>query len=82
MERASSRERDYFARVARQNRELSDETPPASLADMFDRLEALRRSHGALARAGVAGTDEGDLPGHLAFLAHIRRISRRGADRS
>jgi hypothetical protein len=81
MARASSTEREYFARIGRQNRALEDETPPASLAEMFDRLERIRRSHGSLAEPGAAGGDEGDLPGHLAFLERMRTVKRRGANR-
>lgn len=81
MERASSSEREYFARIARQNRELGDERPPASLAEMFDRLEQIRRSAGALARPGVSEAGDGDLAGHLAFLERVRAVERRGARR-
>jgi hypothetical protein len=81
MARASSADREYFARVAEQSRALADETVPASLAEMFDRLDQIRRSHGALAQPGVAGNDEGDLPGHLAFLERVRMVQRRGAKR-
>ena len=79
MARASSADRDYFARIARQNREIQDERVPASLAEMFDRLERIRRSLGALAWPGAEGADEGDLPGHLAFLERQRTVGRRGA---
>jgi hypothetical protein len=82
MARASSRDREYFARIARQNLAIDDETPPASLAEMLDRLETIRRLRGALARPGVTSSDEGDLPGHLAFLERIRMVARRGAKRS
>jgi hypothetical protein len=82
MARASSADREYFARLARQNLAIEDETPPASLAEMFDRLEKIRRSHGALARPGVARSAEGDLPGHLAFLERIKAVARRGAKHS
>jgi hypothetical protein len=82
MARASSADREYFARIARQNLAIEDETPPASLAEMLDRLEKIRRSHGALARPGVTSADEGDLAGHLAFLERIRAVARRGAKRS
>lgn len=82
MARASSEEREYFARVARQNRALDDESPPASLAEMFDRLEALRRTLGPLAQPGVGQNDEGDLQEHLAFLERVRAVRRRGAKRS
>jgi hypothetical protein len=80
MARASSSEREYFARVARGNRAIEDEKAPASLAEMFDRLEQIRRSHGALARPGAAGDDDGDLASHLAFLRRVRRVKGRGAD--
>jgi hypothetical protein len=81
MARATSSERDYFARVARQNRALGDECAPASLAEMFDRLEQIRRSVGALAFPGVAEAGDGDLAGHLAFLERVRAVERRGARR-
>jgi len=79
MARASSSDREYFARIARQNRALDDERPPSSLAEMFDRLDAMRRSLGGLARPGAAEPGDGDLPGHLAFLARVRAIERGGA---
>jgi len=82
MARASSEEREYFARVARQNRALEDQTPPSSLAEMFDRLEALRRSLGPLTQPGIDENDEGDLQDHLAFLERVRAVRRRGAKRS
>jgi hypothetical protein len=81
MARASSSEREYFARVARENRELRDERAPASLAEMFDRLAQIRRSVGTLARPGVAEAGDGDLAGHLAFLERVRAVERRGARR-
>ena len=81
MARASSTDREYFARVGIQNHALEDESVPASLAEMFDRLERIRRTHGSLAHAGKAGDDEGDLPGHLAFLERMRTVKRRGANR-
>lgn len=81
MARPSSADREYFERVARQNDALADESVPASLAEMFDRLERIRRVHGALAQPSAAGDDEGDLPGHLAFLERIRSVKRGGANR-
>jgi len=78
-ERASPAERAYFERVGRQARRIDDERPPASLAEMFDRLERIRRVHGPLADPGIEGQDEGDLQGHLALLQHMRTIGRGGA---
>jgi hypothetical protein len=81
MGRASPTEREYFARIARQNPALGDERVPASLAEMFDRLEQIRRSAGALARPGVAEAGDGDLAEHLAFLERVRAVERREASR-
>jgi hypothetical protein len=75
---ASRSEREYFARVGSANRALGGESVPGSLAEMFDRLERIRRASGALARPGVPETGEGDWPSHLAFLERIRSIGRRG----
>ena len=81
MGRASPSDREYFARIARDNRALGDERAPASLAEMFDRLEQIRRTAGALARPGIAEDGDGDLAGHLAFLERVRAVERRGAKR-
>jgi hypothetical protein len=75
---ASRSERDYFARVGSANRALGGESVPSSLAEMFDRLEQIRRASGSLAGAGVAGDAEGDWPSHLALLERIRSTGRRG----
>jgi hypothetical protein len=80
MERPSSAERAYLERIDRDNRALETDGVPASLAEMFERLERIRRSHGALARPGVGGSDDGDLAAHLAFLERRRMIERRGAN--
>lgn len=75
---ASRSERDYFARVGSANRTLGGEAVPASLAEMFDRLDEIRRSYGPLAEPGVRDGGEGDWPSHLAFLERIKTIGRRG----
>lgn len=81
MARASREERDYFERIGRANAVINDESAPASLAEMFDRLDEIRRLHGALARPGVAGPDDGDWASHLAFLERLRAVGGRGAQR-
>jgi hypothetical protein len=78
MARASRSDQDYFARVGSANRALGGEGVPGSLAEMFDRLEEIRRTCGALAEPGVRGAGEGDWPSHLAFLERIRTLGRRG----
>jgi len=79
--KASSADRDYFARVAAGQGAIADERPPASLAEMFDRLAQIRISHGALTTPGVPGDDTGDLAEHLAFLERVRARTGRGAER-
>ncbi len=81
MAKASAADRNYFARIARTNLMLDSNCLPKSLDEMFDRLEAIRRQHGPLAQPGIAGGD-GDLDGHLRFLAHQRAVLRRGTHRS
>ena len=80
MERASPEDRSYFERIALANERLEESPVPRSLAEMFDRLERVRRLHGPLARPGVDGDDEGDLSAHLAFLEKVRRARSRGTD--
>jgi hypothetical protein len=75
---ASRSERDYFARVDAANRALDGDSIPSSLAEMFDRLEQIRRAGGALARPGVPEAGDGDWLSHLAFLERIRTSGRRG----
>ncbi len=82
MQRASAQERDYFQRIARQNRELPESEVPGSLSEMFDRLERIRERCGSLSSPGVEGEGEGDLRSHLAFLARLARIQKRGAERT
>jgi predicted ArsR family transcriptional regulator len=73
-ERASVAEREYFQRVAAASAALADESPPASLAETFERLERIRVELGVLAEAGVDGEDEDELRSHLRLyeLARLR----------
>jgi hypothetical protein len=77
--RATASDRAYFARIARQNPTLPGDDVPASLAEMFDRIEQIERSLGTLARPGLSGSDDGDLASHLAFLERAKEIRRREA---
>ena len=74
MNRASSKERGYFRRVAAENRCMDDGSPPASLAETFDRLEDMERRLGQLGRTGADGPHDGDLKSHLAYLARLRAV--------
>jgi len=74
MNRASAQERRYFNRVAAANSRLDDGRPPASLAEMFDRLEDMDRRLRHLGRPGADGAGHGDLESHLAILARLRAI--------
>jgi hypothetical protein len=81
MNKASQADRDYFARVSRANRLLDEDRVPQSLDEMLDRLERIRRELGDFAQPGILAEDEGDLEGHLRFLARIRRVLSRGTHR-
>ncbi len=78
--RASTADRAYFQRIARQNPSLSQDAPPTSLAEMFDRLEQIVHTLGALAESGIAGSGDGDLASHLAFLERSKEIRHRAAE--
>jgi len=82
MDRVSREDRAYFERIARQNASLPEDLPPASLAEMFDRLERIRRIHGSLAHPGAADADDGDLASHLALLRRGKQIARGDANRT
>jgi hypothetical protein len=75
---ASRSEREYFERVGAANRTLAGEGVPGSLAEMFDRLDEIRRTCAPLAEPGVRGDADGDWASHLAFLERIRNLGRRG----
>lgn len=64
-----------MARVARQMRELDDETAPASLSEALERMDAIARRLGRWAKPGVEGESEGDLYAHLAMLERRPRVS-------
>jgi hypothetical protein len=74
MTKATASDRDYFRRIGRANRELSSSPPPASLAEMFERLESAARQLGSLAAPGRVGSSDGDLSSHLAYLDQIRSV--------
>lgn len=80
--RASEADRAYLRRVAKGLEPLGDERPPASLEEMFDRLEALERSLGELAKPGLVGEDEAELRSHLRIYERAREIAARGAKRT
>ena len=77
MDRASSEDRRYFHRVAAANRHLAEVEPPATLAEMFDRLERTAEQLGPLARSGVEDSDPpgDDLGSHLAFLERLHAVA-------
>lgn len=80
--RASEADRAYLSRIAKGLEPIGDERPPASLAKMFDRLEALERSLGALAKPGIEGEDEDELRSHLRIYERTREIEAPGAKRT
>ena len=81
-QRASDSDRAHFRRIAEANAPLPDDVPPASLEEMFDRLDRIRRQLGAAARPGRTGEDDGDLESHLRYLAKRQEAGARGAKRA
>ncbi len=77
-DRASHADRAHFQRIADANRPLPEDIPPRSLLEVFDRLEAIRRTLGAATQPGVAGEDEAELEAHLRVLRRGREIGAGG----
>jgi hypothetical protein len=67
-----------MARIARDNVALQDDRPPASLAEVFDRLEQIRATHTEIGAPTRHDDAVGDLESHLAFLERSRELRRRG----
>jgi hypothetical protein len=77
--RASPGDRDHFRRIAQASGPLPEDAPPHSLVELFERLDAIRRTLGAAARPGATGEDEAELESHLRVLRRGREIGARGA---
>ena len=77
--RVSSADREHMRRIGEQKRLIEDATLPTSLAEVFDRMEAIERQLGELAKPGVSGESDGDLYAHLAFVTRKPRSERRDA---
>jgi hypothetical protein len=76
--RVSEADRAYMRRIGEAKRALArEEKPPASLREMFDRMDQITRWFGELAKPGIPG-GEGDLDSHLSYLERRRGHSRRG----
>lgn len=79
--RASRADRAHFERVAAASVALAEDEPPRSLAEVFDRLEAIRRTLGAAARPGLVGEDDSELEAHLRVFRLGREIGADGTRR-
>jgi hypothetical protein len=77
--RASRADREHFRRIAEANGPLPEDAPPRSLIELFERLEAIRRTLGPAALPGADGEDEAELEAHLRVLRRGREIGARGA---
>jgi hypothetical protein len=76
-QRASEADRAHMRKIGEAKRTLARESkPPASLSEMFERMEQIARWHGALAKPGVDGGD-GDLDSHLAYLERRKTLGGR-----
>jgi hypothetical protein len=77
-QRVSEADRAYMRRIGEAKRALArEEKPPASLREMFERIDQIYTRLGALAKPRIAGGD-GDLDSHLAYLERRRARSERG----
>jgi hypothetical protein len=79
--RASRADREHFARIAKANGALPEDRPPDSLAEVFERLDAMRRALGAAAQPGLVGEDASELEAHLRVVRRGREIEARGTQR-
>lgn len=80
--RPTAAEREHFSKIAKANAEAeSESSPPGSLSEMFDRLEALHRTLGRFARAGLDGEDLSELESHVRVVRHLRSPDRGGSRR-
>jgi hypothetical protein len=79
--RASAADRAHFERVGAASAALPDDAPPRSLEEVFDRLDAIRRTLGAAARPGLAGEDASELEAHLRLRRRGREIEANGTQR-
>jgi hypothetical protein len=78
-DRASPADREHFRRIAEASGPLPEDAPPRSLLEMFERLEMIRRTLGAVTQPGVMGESEAELEAHLRVLRRGREIGARGA---
>ena len=77
--RASRADREHFRRIADASGPLPEDAPPRSLVELFERLDAIRRSLGVAALPGATGEDEAELEAHLCVLRRGREIGAGGA---
>jgi hypothetical protein len=80
--RASEADRSHFRQVAAGSGPLPEDRAPASLVEVFDRLDAIRRALGPAALPGVAGEDASELEAHLRVLRRGKELAARGAKRA
>ena len=80
--RASRADRGHFERIAAASGTLPEDAPPRSLAEVFDRLDAIRGTLGDAARPGLAGEDDSELEAHLRVLRRGREIGADGTQRT
>jgi hypothetical protein len=77
--RASHTDREHFRRIGEASGPLPEDAPPGSLGELFERLDAIRRTLGRVAEPGVDGADEAELEAHLRVLRRGREIRPGGA---
>jgi hypothetical protein len=80
--RVTDADRAHFRAIAAASRPLPEDAPPRSLTEMFERLDAIRKTLGPAAQPGLTGEDESELESHLRMLRRAREIGLRGTKRA
>jgi hypothetical protein len=77
--RVTRADRAVFERLGQANAAVRDELPPRSMAEVFDRMEAIRSALGRWAEPGLPPDDEGALAELLRIREKFLAKRRRGA---
>lgn len=76
--RVTAADRAYFRRLGDQGETLRDETPPQSMREVFDRMEAIRAALGRWAEPGLPPDDESAIAEALRIREKFLSKGRRG----
>lgn len=72
-------DRAVFKRLGEVNEALRDESPPQSMSEVFDRMEAIRAALGRWCEPGLPSDDERAIAETLGIREKFLAKTRRGA---